>query len=330
MIPVISPDTKVLTKEHIEANEILIVDHMPPYNPQTEQVNTSPFKNTIIELFRQKSIDYREKTFYTDSYFLFDDFPNLKIHRTHFFTDEIKKFKKKFPEWDVVPTFDTTCSLTFMSNKSRPHRDLCSLILEGWRKQSLRFKYSYNSGPQSLPRAIELLTDVDLITDKLLDDTFFGNSVEFKKWSFGGIQTTSSNAQNFTYLYSNIFENCAVGIITEPNLYERGNMFSEKTLMSIYAGQFLIWPGSYKMAETAKKLGIDIFGEFIDHSYQYIEDPGQRVIDALVKNKDLLFDIDRLDRLRKENVDRLNANLKSVRDSETFYRSLNNLHTINT
>ena len=91
-------------------------------------------------------------------------------------------------------------------------------------------------------------------------------------------------------------------------------MFTEKTMMSIYSGHFLIWPGMHKAAETFKKLGFDVFDDIIDHSYQYIEHPGKRIVEAFLRNFEFLNDIKLQASYRHKFKDRLNHNLNLARD----------------
>jgi hypothetical protein len=76
----------------------------------------------------------------------------------------------------------------------------------------------------------------------------------------------------------------------------------------------MIWVGSYKAAECAKRLGLDIFDDIIDHSYQYIEHPGKRSVEAILRNIDLLTNLDMQIDLRNKLYQRLNDNLKLMRD----------------
>jgi hypothetical protein len=126
-------------------------------------------------------------------------------------------------------------------------------------------------------------------------------------------------------MYNKLYQNAVTSLVTEPIFFEKGNSITEKTLMSIYSGHFIIWPGGYKIADTLKKIGMDVFDDIIDHSYQYIEHPGKRVIEAFLRNLNFLNDI----ALQKEQhhlcLDRLNKNLQLFRNIPELNARIENL-----
>lgn len=85
-------------------------------------------------------------------------------------------------------------------------------------------------------------------------------------------------------------------------------MFTEKTIMAIMGYNFLIWPGNYGQAQKAKEMGIDIFEDLIDHSYQYRSTILERCYHAIADNLKLLSDIDYVTALRTQHLGRLVAN----------------------
>ena len=95
----------------------------------------------------------------------------------------------------------------------------------------------------------------------------------------------------------------------------------------------MIWVGGWRSAESAKKLGLDIFDDIIDHSYQYIEHHTKRCVEAILRNLNLINDIELQEQLRNKYQDRLNHNLKIVRDinqlRETTIKQFNDVDLYN-
>ena len=78
------------------------------------------------------------------------------------------------------------------------------------------------------------------------------------------------------------------------------------------------------MSQTNK---MEIFDDIIDHSYQYIEHPGKRVVEAFLLNQDLLRDIKKQQKLRELHKDRLNSNLEFIRNVSAVKQAIQNLNS---
>lgn len=78
-----------------------------------------------------------------------------------------------------------------------------------------------------------------------------------------------------------------VNIITETNVYE--TFFTEKTFKALASGQFFISINGAGSIEMLKTFGFDTFDDIIDHSYDAIQDPREKIqvisqlLDQLVK-----------------------------------------------
>lgn len=323
----ISPSTISLDQSFIDSKIILVRDHMPHVTDIHLNANNGFFKNTIIDLFNTADIDYREKIFVFDSYMCFDDFAVEQSVFTNewLFEKAVREFIDMLPDWTTVPRTTPTKNLSAMMNKVRPNRLLTSMILANmFDRKDIR--YSFNSIGLANPELVlqELLLDCDynFDTSKLMIDRWVGPR-EF-----------NSNAQIFfRFLYKSIFSYSTVSLITEPTFFENGTHLSEKTLMSVYAGHFPIWIGSYKAAECAERLGIDVFNDIIDHSYQYIEHPGKRSVEAILKNIELLTNLEMQVDLRNKMYHRLDDNLKLMRDLNKLNNTMRqefNSHNLDT
>lgn len=309
--PRIQPDTTSLDVSFKQSKIISVIDHMPHVNSIQLYVDDNErfFQNTIIELFDQADIDYREKIFAFDSYMCFDDFA---VEQTVFtnewlFNYPIQEFINQFPDWHTVPQITPTKKLTAIMNKVRPNRLIASAILANMFDPN-EIDYTFSLIGTSCPSIVieEMLSkcSYDIDVNKLLPENWMGPRIK-----------SGTDAETFcNFLYKQIFSSSVVSLITEPTFFERGAHLTEKTLMSVYAGHFPIWVGSYKAAECAERLGLDIFNDVIDHSYQYIEHPGRRSVEAVLRNIDLLTNLDQQTDLRDKMQERFNNNLKLMRD----------------
>jgi hypothetical protein len=310
--PTINPRTTVLDRSFADNRIILIYDHMPMVKTihLSRQNRDRFFQNTIIDLFDQSKIDYKEKIFVFDSYMCFDDFSTEQsIFTNRWLFDAVQDLIKMFPNWSSIPKTTPTKKLSAIMNKVRPNRLITSMVLANmFDPNEINYSFSLDGATTTKITLDELLLNCgyQFDTHKLLSERWAGTTefkFSFKKGDFC-----------FEVLYREIFSSATVSIVTEPTFFENGAHLSEKTLMSVYAGHFMIWVGSYKAAECAKRLGLDIFEDIIDHSYQYIEHPGKRSVEAILRNIDLLTNLDLQIDLRNKMYQRLDDNLKLMRD----------------
>jgi hypothetical protein len=337
--PTIFSHTAHLDDSYRNSDVIMLSDHMPHHADIRISVNGIPRykKNTIIDLFNAANIDYTDKIFISDHYLLFEDFPNFIVNGD-IFVDHAICFKKMFDAWKLSSKKQITKHLSFMSNKTREHRVLCSLLLANLFDVS-EIDYSFSYFKDWLPVTRELMIDTDYkFDDKLLPENWIVHDEinEFPREVIGGYGFINTNVNSIfesdavfgDTLFEKMYANSAISLITEPNFFEKGNMLTEKTLMSIYSGHFLIWVGGWKSAEIAKKVGIDVFDDIIDHSYQYIEHPGKRVVEAVLRNLNLLKDIGKQRELYNQHFERLNNNLQLVRDIPRLTSNIQSLNKI--
>lgn len=332
-IPKISPAIRSLTSEFDQSDTIFVIDHMPP--SKTIKINVNGQKiykqNTIIDLFNESNIDYKSKKFIFNHYLQFDDFgPKIGI-LDNIFLKQAVEFKTYIKDWNISTNTDICKNLTFMSNKSRPHRIICATVLANlFNIDKLNYTYE-NIGQYSIVNSELLLdTNYDIDVDKILPNRWVVHDADYEHLlDFGGKKYKNNHEVFADCLYESIYHTSATSLLTEPNFYEHGCMFTEKTLMAIYSGHFMIWVGSWKAAETAKRIGIDTFDDIIDHSYQYIEHPGARVVEAILKNLDFLKNVHLQQDLRNMNILRLKRNLDLVRNLELLSENICSLSCVN-
>jgi hypothetical protein len=105
-----------------------------------------------------------------------------------------------------------------------------------------------------------------------------------------GIRSGSiRNSQNYKQLLQkNVFEPSCISLITEPTYIEKEAQLTEKTIMAIYGGTIPIYIGGWRCADALKMIGFDVFDDIVDHSYETLEDPWERIEKAFYLNINLL------------------------------------------
>ena len=299
------------------SNEILLGDHMPPTYSVSRHETLGWHKNSFIDTLAKAGISTAGKTIYANHYLLFDDFTNLHII-DNMFVNTCSYFYNNQP-YTVNFSNPIRYQLSFMSNKSRPHRILCSTVIANLFDN---ITHTYVAGDSDTYIKNEILkgTNYDFNRNLSLSPKW----VDFNDMR-GNVLYSIPNREIFMVLYNTLFLGAGTSIITEPCFYELGNMLTEKTLMAIYSCHFMIWPGAWKIADTATKLGLDVFDDYIDHSYQYLEHPGERVVEAFLRNKEFLSNVELQQEARTTCKDRLLNNLHLVRDIPRIFRAVDNL-----
>jgi len=98
----------------------------------------------------------------------------------------------------------------------------------------------------------------------------------------------NNNVSNFKNKLSNYYQNTFVEIITETSYTESCYNLTEKTLNSIYGCCFPILLCSVGSVAFLRSMGMDMFDDVVDHSYDSIEDPTDRLYRAVTDNLELL------------------------------------------
>lgn len=130
--------------------------------------------------------------------------------------------------------------------------------------------------------------------------------------------TNENNKNSYVYnafLRKHVFEPSYISIITEPEWYEPNTFITEKTLFAFEAQTIPIWYGGYNIPHHLKDIGFDVFDDIVDHSYQHLEDPYQRMTEAIERNRVLFENIDFLKEFYKNNKHRFELNRQRVREN---------------
>jgi hypothetical protein len=132
----------------------------------------------------------------------------------------------------------------------------------------------------------------------------------------------NDNVTNFKNKLSTYYRDTFVEIITETSYTEACYNLTEKTLNSIYGCCFPILLCSQGSVQFLRDMGIDVFDDIVDHSYDSIADPTDRLYHAVVDNIRLLTDLEFVKNQWKSNRSRFVNNIDFVKDKMyNFYRS---------
>lgn len=133
------------------------------------------------------------------------------------------------------------------------------------------------------------------------------------------------NVYTWHTFFKDLAEPSAVSLITENINSEHANVITWKTVFSIFACTFPIWPGGYKIADEVAKSGLDVFDDIIDHSYQYKNTLIERCWYAFNDNLHLLSDVEFAARVRKEQMHRLLENRNKILCGKWYFHIINEI-----
>ena len=178
----------------------------------------------------------------------------------------------EFQKENIIPNWtNKTKTFNFMINKLRPHRVALLKLVEELNLTNYTYSLPWQENPfTSLP-----VTNYMIGTETQMTQGIRSGSIR--------------NSQNYKQLLQKtVFEPSCISLITEPTFIEKESLITEKTIMSIYGGNIPIWVGGWRCADSMQRLGFDVFDDIVDHSYQTLEDPLQRVRNSITLNKKLL------------------------------------------
>lgn len=217
-----------------------------------------------------------------------------------------------------VDNVETKTVFNFMINKKQINRYLCLKFVELF---DLR-DYDYTwSGIGPVFDMSPIITEINQLGLSLpinsAQQGFLLSSVNIPPKFFYHDNSKSNNSNivgvgGYVWVWNNgmcnIFSNSAISLITESVTFEKGAVFTEKTVYAILGLTLPIWIGGYRQADNWKKIGFDIFEDVIDHSYQHRDTLFERCYYAFANNLSLLSDKTNIIQLRKKLLPRLQHN----------------------
>jgi|SaaInl59LU_5_DNA_1037362.scaffolds.fasta_scaffold25278_2 hypothetical protein len=278
----------------IDDGIVYIIDHQPQLaqlvarieaDVETGSIYRRQSYNNIEQFILIYGIDVEHV--YMEDYLTWKDFPYPYTCVPFYFLEECKHFLTNAALGEYS---DEQCCFVMM-NKIREHR----LLVSAWFNQNKNIDFDYSQGWTSEDRDFSSLEELTRLThyklDGFLDKKFIpykGSSVTSNQ-SHDGYHAGEGNVAIWNNLFKEQFCSSTFSVITEPPFWENGCMITEKYLMTLYGCCFPIFcGGGYRIADELTNIGFDVFNDVIDHSYQYEEHPGLRVLNALERNRELL------------------------------------------
>lgn len=329
---VVTPSFKFLTPK---TNRVLFVvhDHIPVLDLCADHISAQLSGKTSLDPIYDFIRANPESKLFFDSYDIVDFVPpdiGYSCADIFFLADAINHngYNTLLDEKNISKNF------VFLANKPRPNRTLVS----SWIAENCEcLDYEYTSPALDEFELSELLlhSSFELPGKKYLDKKFHYVGMGGDKNKFDNNQTVYGNGNNFNAI-KHLFESATLSIVTEPSFYEKGSIFSEKTLQAMLSGHMVIWPGNWKAARALSEYGFDTFDDILDHSYQYIENPVDRTLACLELNRDVIFNKQLQQDFYNSNISRFQHNLDLCLDTDRLQEILHNrvdnyiLETINT
>jgi hypothetical protein len=104
------------------------------------------------------------------------------------------------------------------------------------------------------------------------------------------------------------YEKTKLELICSTTFSEPTLCFSEKELQCFYGRNFFIYFNSFGSIQRLREWGFDVFDDVVDHSYDIIEDPSERMLRAIDDNIHLLDGSTDLNKLWEDREERFNEN----------------------
>jgi hypothetical protein len=131
----------------------------------------------------------------------------------------------------------------------------------------------------------------------------------------------NDNAKNFSERLYPLYKDSFIEIVTETTYIEECFLITEKTANAFLACNFPIILNGRNSIDFLRKIGFDMFDDIIDHSYDTIIDPIERIRAAIKNNKEILTDSDLIKSLWEKNKHRFINNVYTLKNKlYLFYK----------
>jgi hypothetical protein len=134
-------------------------------------------------------------------------------------------------------------------------------------------------------------------------------------------QGATDNAGNFENRLRAMYRDSFVEIVSESVFAAPSFMITEKTAHSFYGCNFPIILGGCGIVVHLKELGFDMFDDVIDHSYDTIANPFDRIVAAIELNRALLLDTEHAKSQWKQCRSRFINNVDTIRNIYSWYEN---------
>jgi hypothetical protein len=131
----------------------------------------------------------------------------------------------------------------------------------------------------------------------------------------------TNNARNFDLRLRNMYRNSFVEIVNETVFASPSFMLTEKTEHVFYGCNFPIILAGCGAIEHLRSIGLDVFDDVIDHGYDIIQNPFDRIVTAIETNRRLLIDTEYAKQSWKRCQPRFERNVEVMRGIYSWYET---------
>ena len=124
----------------------------------------------------------------------------------------------------------------------------------------------------------------------------------------------SHNIFNWERKLSTYYKNTFVELVSETTFKEPTLLLTEKTYHAFLGCNFPILNSTVGTVEHLREVGFDMYDDIIDHSYDTITDPFERIYSLVTSNHELLSNGEKTRKLWKDNLDRMLKNVDFMRE----------------
>jgi hypothetical protein len=241
----------------------------------------------------------------------FDNIKNLEVIQTEYITKESLQYPTLAPV--INKNFNSNKSFIALNNRPAVHRILSvSYMLT----HDLDHFGVITLGPQFAkirPNLLDMVSwDFTEENKKLFEPGF----ARIKSQTFNTDYRTINFVQhkNFDTFLRPLYQDSFVEIVAETCYAEPSFMLTEKILNPIYGCNFPIILSSVGIVSHLEQLGFDMFRDVIDHSYDQIKDPFDRLVRAFKDNHQILTDVEYAKSQWRAHKDRLLNNVEFAKD----------------
>ena len=124
---------------------------------------------------------------------------------------------------------------------------------------------------------------------------------------------------NFENRLRDMYRDSFVEIVSESSFTPSSFMLTEKTAHCFYGCNFPIMLGGAGTVAHLRELGLDMFDDIVDHGYDQILNPFDRIVTAIEANRRLLTDTEYAKQSWKNCRLRFERNVEVMRDIYSWY-----------
>jgi hypothetical protein len=132
-------------------------------------------------------------------------------------------------------------------------------------------------------------------------------------------QKNTDNAGNFENRLRNMYRDSFVEIVSESVFSSPAFMLTEKTAHAFYGCNFPIILSGCGAVAHLRELGLDVFDDIVNHDYDNIKNPFDRIVSAIESNRRLLTDTNHAKQSWKECRPRFERNVEVMRNMYSWY-----------